>query len=98
MPTEISEFNSGKPHLCSGTCCDKCHCRINIVPSIVANSTKVELPQHKPWHELCSIVVQRELARDLYQLHLDTGISLDKWSAARALVEFYYGKIEDNNV
>ena len=27
LEPEIIEFNSNKPHLCSGNCCDECHCR-----------------------------------------------------------------------
>jgi hypothetical protein len=37
------------------------------------------------------------LAQDLYELHCETGISLDKWDSARAFVEFYYGPIRNNN-
>lgn len=70
----------------------------DLLNEIFAEPKKVELPQHKPWQTLCPVQLQRELARDLYQLHIDTGISLDKWSAAREFVEFYYGKVENNNV
>ena len=44
------------------------------------------------------VEITANLARDLYQLHQDTGISLDTWTPARSLVEFYYGDIENNNV
>ena len=59
---------------------------------------KLELPQHKMWHDKYPEQGHRELARDLYQLHLDTGISLDKWRSAKDFVEFYYGPIEENGV
>lgn len=36
------------------------------------------------------------LARDLMQMHEDTGISLDKWQSARRFVERFYGPIEEN--
>jgi hypothetical protein len=42
--------------------------------------------------------VSIKLARDLYQLHIDTGISLDNWKSAREFVEFYYGPISENGV
>jgi hypothetical protein len=31
------------------------------------------------------------LARDLLQLHEDTGFSLDHWSTAKDFVEYFYG-------
>ena len=40
--------------------------------------------------------ILRDLARDLYELHLRTSISLDEWKSARAFVERYYGRIPEN--
>lgn len=38
----------------------------------------------------------KTLARDLYEIHLQTGISLDEWESARAFVERFYGPIIKN--
>lgn len=35
--------------------------------------------------------MQEHLARDLYQLHKETGISLDHWVTAKDFVEWFYG-------
>jgi hypothetical protein len=37
-----------------------------------------------------------ELARDLRELHDDTGISLDAWVSAREVVEAYTGPVTPN--
>lgn len=42
------------------------------------------------------INVCQGLAMELRELHLATGISLDRWSTARAFVEAFTGPIEDN--
>lgn len=40
--------------------------------------------------------VLKELAEELHDLHVRTGISLDNWTSARTFVEAYFGYVEEN--